>query len=216
MNDMEKIWGMFERGMQSVLEFWPIKLACSGASAIWCYLFGGTEAIFLVVLCFVCLDTLTKWASITKRYLIDNGADPAKINAFTLLCGFFIAWRPGYLESSQLRRCWGDKLFTYLVLIICAGLMQKLPNIMIYGLAINGCVSGGIYSFIALTELLSICENFEQMGNKSLAGFRKLLTNITNRITGTSFSVTMQSGQGPNNQQPPSMIGRNNNGGGQQ
>jgi len=185
---------MLESGFKNIMEFWPIKLLGSGLSAIWCYLFGGTEAIFATVLGFVVLDTITRWAAITKKYLIANGAEETKINIFSLFCGFFVAWKPGYLESTQLRKCWGDKLLTYLVLILCAGFMGKMPPIVLYGLAINSCVSGGIYTFIALTELFSICENFEDMGNKSLANFIKMLTNITNRITGTSFSVGITTG----------------------
>ncbi len=194
MTDMEKIICMLESGFKNILEFWPIKLLGSGLSAIWCYLFGGTEAIFATVLGFVVLDTITRWAAITKKYLIANGAEETKINIFSLFCGFFVAWKPGYLESTQLRKCWGDKLLTYLVLILCAGFMGKMPPIVLYGLAINSCVSGGIYTFIALTELFSICENFEDMGNKSLGSFIKMLTNITNRITGTSFGVSFTAG----------------------
>ena len=163
------------------------------------------------------MDTITKLASITKKYLLAHGAEETKINIFSLFCGFWIAWQPGYLTSTQLRKCWGDKLLIYLVFILCASFMGKMPAIVLYGLAINSCVSGGIYTFIALTELFSICENFEDMGNKSLASFIKMLTNITNRITGTSFGVSITTGQQMNrqnmNSQPTSLVNSNKTGG---
>lgn len=194
MADMDKIANMLKSGFESIAEFWPIKLIASCFATCFTWLFGGTEAIFATVLGFVVLDTLTKWACITKKYLMANGAEEDRINVFSLFCGFWLAWKPGYLTSTQLRKCWGDKLLTYLVLILCAGFMGKMPKIALYGLPINSSISGGIYTFIALTEIFSICENFEEMGNKSLESFIKMLTNITNRITGTSFSVGITTG----------------------
>ena len=102
MEDIERILAMIRRGMNSVLDLWPVKLLISALATLWTWLFGGTEAIFAAVLGFVVLDTLTKWASITKRYLIDHGADPARINICSIITGWFCAWEPNYLESSKL------------------------------------------------------------------------------------------------------------------
>ena len=118
MDDMEKIIGMLERGMNSVLEFWPIKLLWSVLTSLVAWVLGGTELIFAAVLGFVILDTLTKWSSITKRYLTDHGATADKINIFSIFVGWFCAWQKGYLVTKELRRKWEDKLFTYLILIM--------------------------------------------------------------------------------------------------
>lgn len=192
MEDIERILAMIRRGMNSVLDLWPVKLIISALATLWTWLFGGTEAIFAAVLGFVVLDTLTKWAAITKRYLIDHGADPTRINIFSIITGWFCAWEPNYLESSRLRQCWGDKLLTYFTLIIAAGIVQKFPAMVLFGLPINSSICGGIYTFIATTELLSICGNFEEMGNQRLATLRKFLVGITNRLTGSSIGVTIQ------------------------
>ncbi|MHC1718476.1 MAG: phage holin family protein [Acidaminococcaceae bacterium] len=191
MSEMEKAFGMLRRGIENMLEFWPIKLMISALTSLFTWLLGGTEIIFAAVLVFVILDTLTKWASITKKYLIDHGADPGRINIFSIFIGWFCAWKKGYLETKELRKKWGDKLFAYLILIIAACQVLKLPEIILFGLPINKSITGGIYSFIAITELLSICENLGEAGNTKLANLRKFLDNLTNRITGGGYSVTM-------------------------
>lgn len=191
MSEMEKAFGMLRRGLENILEFWPIKLLWSMLTSLVVWILGGTEIIFAAVLGFVILDTLTKWSSITKRYLVDHGAEPSRINIFSIFVGWFCAWQKGYLETKELRRKWGDKLFTYLILIIAACLILKFPEIVLFGLPINKSITGGIYSFIAITELLSICENLGEMGNTKLANLRKFLDNLTTRITGGGYSVTM-------------------------
>lgn len=193
MSDMMRIYGMLQRGMDSLLDLWPIKLLISAVTGVWCWLFDGTGAIFAAVVGFVVLDTLTKWAAITKRYLIDNGTDPVRITLVVLFCGFWCAWKPGYLSSTELRKCWGDKLFTYLVLIIAAGLVAKLPDITLFGLPVNRSIIGGIYAFIAITELFSITENFEEMGNTQIGQLKQFLCTLVTKITGSNFSVTMSS-----------------------
>lgn len=195
MEEMNRIIGMLRRGMESVLDLWQVKLIVSAVCSAWCWVFDGTGAIFAAVLGFIILDTLTKWAAITKRYLIDNGTDPARITPVVLFCAFWCAWKPGYLESSELRRHWGDKLFTYLVWIIAAGLVAKLPDIVLFGLPVNRSIIGGIYAFIALTELFSISENFEEMGNKNIGQLKLYLTTLVTKITGSNFSVTLSNRQ---------------------
>lgn len=192
MEEINRVIGMLERGMQSVMELWPVKLVASVVATIWTWLFGGTETIFAAVMGFVLLDTLTKWAAITRRWLIDHKAEPARITIIAIICAFPCAWEKNYLESAELRRRWGDKLFTYLILITVALLIRKLPEITLFGLAVNKSLTGGIYTCIALTELLSIVENFEEAGNKSLSSFKAFLINIAARITqSNSFSVSV-------------------------
>lgn len=177
--------------MEMIGELWPVKLVLSAISTVFCFLFGGSELILLVVMVFVILDTLTKWAAVVKRYLLDQGDKESDITVAEIICGFFYAWRPGYLTSTALRRCWGEKLFTYSILIIFAGLMAKFPDISLFGLPVNRSISGGIYTCIALTELFSITENLEEMGNTKLTQLKQFLCNFVARITGGGYSVTV-------------------------
>lgn len=190
MAEIREMMGMLERGLAGVLDFWPIKTVCAAVGGVLCWLLNGTGVVFAVVCWLVALDTLTKWVAITKRYLQDHGTPKEKITLFAVIPGFFCAWEKGYLESSTLRRCWGDKLFTYLVLIIGAGLVAKLPEIMLFGVAVNTSIVGGVYTCIALTELISICENFAEMGNQAVASLKVILGSIINKVTGGNFSFT--------------------------
>lgn len=188
---IEKCWQMLKKGTESVLDLWPVKVIFSVISSIWCYLFGGSGAIIAAAGVFVLLDTATKWAAITKRWLIDQGNAEEDITLVSLFCGFWFAWQPNYLSSRELRQKWGEKLFTYLVLIIAAGVVDKLPEINLFGLPVNRSITGGIYTCILLTELFSMAENFEEMGSKRMAQFKQLLCTIANRATGGNFSVTI-------------------------
>lgn len=191
MDMLDRLFGMFRRGVEMLLDCWPVKLVFAAISSVFCFLFGGSEAILVVVLIFVGFDTLSKWAAITKRYLIDQGGKESEINIFNVFCGFWFAWQPGYLSSSAMRRCWGDKLFVYLIFIICAGLMGKFPEITLFGLPVNRAISGGIYSIIFLTELLSISENLEEYGYKRLGKLKEFFCILATRITGGGYSVTV-------------------------
>ena len=42
---LERAWRMLRSGGESILEFWPIKIALSGVSAAWVYLFGGSALL---------------------------------------------------------------------------------------------------------------------------------------------------------------------------
>lgn len=177
-----------------LLEFWPAKMVFSAMSAMFCYLFGGSEAVLLVVAVFVVLDTLTKWTAIIRRYMLDSGITAEQISFTAYLCGFVHAWKPGYLTSTALRQCLGEKIFTYAILIIFASLMGKLPEINVASVAVNKSISGGIYAYIAMTELLSITENLEDMGNSSLAQFKQYVCKLSDKITGGTYSVNFKSG----------------------
>lgn len=196
--DMFIIWDrlckMFKGGVISIVEFWPVKLVVSAISTGYSFLFGGCEAIIAAAIVFVALDTITKWASITKRWLVDRGHVDAEITTSTMICGFLHAWEPGYLTSTDLRRHWGEKLFTYIIFIILASVINKLPEIMVFGVQVNKTIVGGIYSFILLTELFSISENFEEMGNQKMAQFRQFLITVTNKVTGGNFTFSYNTG----------------------
>ena len=184
---MERMYKMLENGMQMVLECWQFKMIVSAISTVFCYLFGGSEAILGVVILFVALDTLTKWGAVTKRYLKDQ--EQPNVGLAALICGFFYAWKPGYLTSTELRKCWGEKLVTYLILIIFAGGVTKLPEIVLFGTPVNKSITGGIYSCIALTEMLSITENLEEMGNKWVAQIKEIACVLVGKITNGAINL---------------------------
>ena len=190
-NLLDKIIQLFKKGAGDVLELWPIKIFISCISSAGCYLFGGSEAILGAVIVFIALDTLTKWVAITRKYLIDTGHADQELTATSIVCGFFYAWKPGYLTSTDLRRHWGEKMFTYVVLIIAASMVAKLPDIVLFGTPVNKSLSGGIYTYILMTELFSIVENLEEMGNSHIAQLKQIFCVLVTKITGSNFAVTL-------------------------
>ncbi|EGO63487.1 phage holin family protein [Acetonema longum] len=189
MDCVQKLIRMLKNGLENIMDFWPVKVLASALSSAFVFLFGGSEVIFAVVVVFVLLDTLTKWAAITKKYLLSIGVSAESINAWTIFWGFWSAWRPGFLTSTELRQRWSEKIFTYVVLVVCAGLVTKLPEIILFGTPVNRSISGGIYTVIALTELISITENLEQMGNTRLAQLKQIFATLANRVTGGNFNL---------------------------
>lgn len=195
MEQIIKLYTMLTNGFEMVLDLWPIKAAAAMLSSLFCFLFGGSEAILLAVIVFVALDTATKWVAITKKYCTEYLKLPTEcLSALVLVCQFFHAWRPGYLTSTALRQCWGEKLITYSVLIIFAGYVLKLPEMTVAAVQVNKAISGGIYATIAVTELFSIMENLEEMGNTKVALLKQYICTIADKIAGSTFSVTIKSG----------------------
>lgn len=189
---------MLKAGMQSFLELWPIKLAISIITTAITWLFGSNviETVFLATLGLIVVDTLTKWAAITRQFLLDNGTDPKRVNILAIISAFPLAWQKNYLESAEMRLHWGNKLFAYMILAITAALLQKFINGFSFSGATGQNVVSGIYMCIALTEAMSILENLEAMGNTSLGAFKRLLVNVTNRVTGGTFSMSYSPGYG--------------------
>jgi len=188
-----KLYNMFRNGLEAILEFWPIKMAAAGVSSLGCFLFGGSEMILLAVLVFIVLDTVTKWAAVTKRYCINELQFSSEtVSMAVIVCQFLNAWKPGYLTSTNLRKCWSEKIFTYVVLVIAAGMVGKLPDMVV---AANKAISGAIYATIAVTELFSIMENLEEMGSKNVALVKQYICQLASKLSGSSFSMTIRSGE---------------------
>lgn len=196
-----KLYSMFKNGLEMILDLWPIKMLAAGITSIGCFLFGGSEVILLAVLVFVILDTMTKWIAITKRYCINElNFSAGSVSMAVIFCQFIHAWKPGYLTSTDLRKCWSEKIFTYVVLIIAAGMVGKLPDMVV---ATNKAISGAIYATIAVTELFSIMENLEEMGNKNVAMFKQYICQIAAKIAGGSFSMTIKNDEKKDKENKP-------------
>ena len=187
---------MLRAGLQSFFELWPIKLAISIITTAITWLFGSNviETVFLATLGLIVVDTLTKWAAITRKFLLDNGTDIKQVNILAIVAAFPLAWQKDYLESAEMRLHWGNKLFAYMILAITAALLQKFIDGFSFPGASGQNVVSGIYMCIALTEAMSILENLEAMGNTSLGAFKRLLVSVTNRVTGGTFSMSYSPG----------------------
>ena len=123
------------------------------------FLVGEIEAPFIALWLLVIVDTLTKWTAISK-----NTFDEKKIDA-SIWYGFYLAWHTGALSSHEMRHKFATKVFAYFIVIVAGHLVSViLPSIMIAGGDVAKIPSSLVYSFLAVTELMSIIENLISMG----------------------------------------------------
>lgn len=150
--EFTKIW-------DSVTQCWQVKMLVSCFITGFTFLVGEIEAPFIALWLLVVVDTLTKWVSISKITL-----DEQKINA-SIWYGFYLAWHIGTLSSQEMRHKFATKVFAYFVVIISGHLVSIiLPSIVIAGGDVAKLPGSLVYSFLAVTELMSIIENLISMG----------------------------------------------------
>jgi len=104
-------------------------------------------------------DTITKWASISKNTLESKDSDSS------IWYGFYLAWHTGALNSHEMRHKFATKVFAYFIVIVAGHLVSViLPSIVIAGGDVAKMPGNLVYSFLAVTELMSIIENLISMG----------------------------------------------------
>jgi len=150
--EFNKIW-------ETIISCWQVKLLASIFVTAFTFLVGEVEAPFIALWLLVIVDTITKWASVSKNTLDQQGVDGS------IWYGFYLAWHTGALSSREMRHKFATKVFAYFVIIIAGHLVSVvLPSIIIAGGDISKMPGGLVISFLAVTELMSIIENLIAMG----------------------------------------------------
>ena len=150
--DFNKIW-------DTITHCWQIKMIASFFVTVFTFLVGEIEAPFIALWVLVILDTISKWASVSKITLDQQGVDGG------IWYGFYLAWHTGTLNSREKRQKFVPKVFTYFVVIIAGHMVSIiLPSIIIAGGDVAKMPGSLVYSFLAVTELMSIIENLIAMG----------------------------------------------------
>ena len=145
------------------------------------FLIGDIEAPFIALWLLVVVDTITKWAAISKDTLDKEGC----IDGSSIWYGFYLAWHTGALSSREMRRKFATKVFAYLVVIVASHLVSViLPSIMIAGGDVAKMPGSLVYSFLAVTELMSIIENLIAMGMDVLKPLAVWACKKRNEMTG--------------------------------
>lgn len=130
-----------------------IKLLASSILTAICYHAALSFAFGLVVF----LDLFTRWLAISHKRLIDMREDGGLINAFF---GIPAAHRAGLINSYVMRKTFFSKMFTYLLLIFVASLVDY----MVCRSGGNAIASTTVITYLAMTELLSVVENLDEAG----------------------------------------------------
>ena len=163
----------------SLLQCWQIKSMISFFISLTGFLIGEMNAPFIALWSLIILDMITKWIAIAKKLLEERNLDAS------ILYGVILAWQTGGLSSRNMRIMFASKIFSYLTLIIATNLLVKiLPSIVIFGNDWAKMPSGFIYSFLALTEMMSIIENLIAMGIDALRPLEVFFSRKRDEIVG--------------------------------
>ena len=130
-----------------------IKLLASSILVAICY----HAALFFAFGLVVFLDLFTRWLAISHKRLIAIREDGGLINAFF---GIPAAHRAGLINSYVMRKTFFSKMFTYLLLIFVASLVDY----MVCRSGGNAIASSTVITYLAMTELLSVVENLDEAG----------------------------------------------------
>ncbi len=150
---MDKMW-------DTIGACWQVKVLISCFVTCFTFLVGEIEAPFIALWLLVMIDTMTKWAAVSKNTLQKNGLDDHSI-----WYGFYLSWHNGDLSSREMRQKFATKVFAYFMLIVAGNLIAKIiPGLVLFGSDISKIPGGFVYSFLAVTELMSIIENLIEMG----------------------------------------------------
>lgn len=172
--ELNKIW-------DTIMNCWQVKILASLFVTIFTFLVGEIEAPFIAVWVLVVVDTLTKWASISKNTLENENVDGS------ILYGFYLAWHTGALNTRVMRIKFVTKVFSYFIIIVAGHLVSViLPSIVIAGGDMAKMPGSLIYSFLAVTEFMSIIENLIAMGMDALKPLAVWACKKRNEMTGGS------------------------------
>lgn len=170
----------FTKVWDTIISCWQVKLVASFFVTVFTFLVGEIEAPFIALWVLVVVDTITKWASISKITLDQQSSDGS------IWYGFYRAWHTGALNSHEMRHKFATKVFAYFIVIISGHLVSIiLPSIMIAGGDVAKMPSSLVYSFLAITELMSIIENLIAMGMDVLKPLAAWACRKRDEITGS-------------------------------
>lgn len=141
--------------LQRLQEGWGLKLSISCAVSLASH---DHAQIFAAFVALVCLDLVTKWLSLSRKCLMDDGTEsPTFWQSF---CGIRRARRMGYIRSEEMRTRFTHKILTYFG-VVAAALMLDFMLLKTHAPAFAATVAIG---YLALTEFVSILENMQQSG----------------------------------------------------
>ncbi len=146
--------------IESLSSGWLIKSMASFLITAFSFLVGEIHAGFIALFVLVGIDTLTRWAAI---------------------------WHGNECISSEpMRKKFLPKVLAYFALIVAGNLITKIiPEMIIFGNDWSKFPGGFIYSFLAITELMSIIENLIECGVEGLKPLAAFICKKRTDMTGS-------------------------------
>lgn len=161
--EFTKIW-------DTVTQCWQVKLFAS----LLIFLVGDISAPFIAIWILLLLDTVTRLIAISKKHL----------ETTNLLKAVVLSFRDGDINSKGFRQ-FVLKCLSYLILMIVANLFAKVvPNVLLMGANIAQFPCSFIYTFLAITEAMSIVENLVEVGVENLKPLLFFISKKRDEMTG--------------------------------
>jgi len=168
----------FNKIVESVTNSWQLKTVVSFFVTCLSFLFGEVQAPLLALCLLIIVDTVTKWGAVSKAK-----SEEKKLGSIRE--GFYSAWHDGTLNSKTMRQKFFKKAFSYAVLIMSFNLAMKcIPPVVLFGSDWSKFPLGFIYSFLSMTEVMSIVENLIEMGMDALRPLSVFLSKKRNELKG--------------------------------
>ncbi|HBS59415.1 MAG TPA: hypothetical protein DEA44_09125 [Firmicutes bacterium] len=157
---------------------WQVKTVVSFFLATMTFFLGSELMPFLALFFLMAMDVLTRWMAEGKRKADQVGID-------SWLEGFYLCWHDGTLNSKTMGRKFFHKAITYMLLVIAFNLaLKSVPSIVLFGADWSKLPLGFIYSFLSITEVMSVIENLIDAGMDALRPLCVFVCKKRNDLTG--------------------------------
>lgn len=147
---------------RAVLDFWIIKVLI----AVGLVVLNEHGNAFAGFIALIFVDLLTKWVALSYKHLADTGKTDDELCYFCCIANIPAARRAGYIKSSIMKHRFTGKIVVYIVLTILA---VGADN-MLAGAGESRVILRGMWSYLAISEAMSILENMQQSGVEQATG----------------------------------------------
>lgn len=160
--------------LRTLAEAWPAKIAGTVIGFVLSEVFQLHFLLFILFAALEFIDCLTKWISLSYLCIKDKDA-AAQPTLLDCIKGIPAAHRKKYIKSEAMRHQFWDKMITYLILIVVAGIgdytmrLTHRPDIFL----------SLVVAYISTTELLSVLENLNDAGVSMAASLLALVKQKT-------------------------------------
>lgn len=154
--------------LPKLIDTWPVKAAISFGTVVAAEVLHTHLVLFLAFALLEGMDCFTKWIARAHKMLVDKdpGSEPSLWECIKNITTAHetedaaSSCHENYVSSAKMRKQWGDKMITYLILIIMAGTgdaIIKMTHGMVFLLNI-------VVSYVSATEFISVLENLNDAG----------------------------------------------------
>lgn len=164
----------FLNQLRTLAEAWPAKILATCISIVLSELFQLHLHLFLLFAMLEFVDCFTKWLALSYLRIKDKHAE-AEPSLWDCIKGIPAAHRAAYIKSEVMRKQFGNKMLTYLILIVAAGTGDYIIRLI----GKPDLLLSVVVTYISATELLSVLENLNDAGVSMAASLLALVKQKT-------------------------------------